>query len=473
MNPKKPLSLGLLIGLAGLGLALVGAGSVDWAPAFPGLALSSYQGAPCLGDEILVKFRPAADKYQIGQFLASARVREMEVLPGIDVHRLKISAPGGLGERLEALRADPMVAYAEPNYCLHLASSIPNDPYFSYQWAFRNTGQPLAPPSYHIPSGTPGADTKAADAWDVVQGSEATIVGVVDTGVDLKHPDLVNHILSSGIDFPNNDYEAQDDHGHGTHVAGTIAAEGNNGLGGTGFDWKAKILPVKVFNKNAVGLTSWVANGIIWAAANGARVINMSLGGRDVTVNQTLELAIKFAYDHNVVLVAAAGNNGTAGVWYPAAYDNYVLAAAATEQNDFYVTMALTGGTFGSNFGPEVDVAAPGLDILSTWPIGLYQRGHPGYPGYVYNWGTSSSTAFVSGLAALIVSYRPELSNEEVMLVIRYSADDVNNASLPGFDEYLGWGRINAFRAVFLAQVMAHRIEIEKKRSPLPRAGER
>jgi thermitase len=473
MNPKKTLSLGLLLGLAGLGLALVGAGSVDLAPAPSEFALSSYQGATCLEDEILVKFRPAADKYQIGHLLASAEVREIETLPGIDVHRLKISPKSGLSDKLEALRGDPMVVYAEPNYCLHLAASVPNDPYFSYQWAFRNTGQPLAPPSYQIPSGTPGADTRAADAWDIFQGSDTTIVGVVDTGVDLTHPDLINHILSPGIDFPNNDYEAQDDHGHGTHVAGIIAAEGNNGIGGTGFDWKAKILPVKVFNKNAVGLTSWVANGITWAAASGARVINMSLGGRDVTVNQTLELAIKFAYDHNVVLVAAAGNNGTAGVWYPAAYDNYVLAAAATEQNDRCVTLSMTGGTFGSNYGPEVDVAAPGLDILSTWPIGLYQRGHPGYPGYVYNWGTSSSTAFVSGLATLIISSRPELSNEEVMSVIRLSADDVNNASLPGFDEYLGWGRINALRALFLAQFMAHKIEIEKGRSRVTRAGKR
>jgi subtilisin family serine protease len=114
----------------------------------------------------------------------------------------------------------------------------------------------------------------------------------------------------------------------------------------------------------------------------------------------------------------------------------------------------MTDGAFGSNFGPEVDVAAPGLDILSTWAIGLYQRGHPGFPGYVYDWGTSMSTAYVSGLASLIISYRPELTNRQVMTVIRLSADDVNADILPGRDDFLGYGRINALKAIQLAAVI-------------------
>jgi subtilisin family serine protease len=441
-------------GLAVLSLLLAGAWSLFSGAPPDSMRFTTFKGAPCLADEVLVKFKPAANRADIHRLLTTSRTFDLETLSGIGVHRLGLAPGADLASALAGLRRDPDVAFAEPDYCLRLASTISNDPYFSFQWALRNTGQPLGPPSLKIPSGKPGADIKAAEAWDLVPTGAPTIVGVVDTGVDLTQPDLADHIVSPGIDFPNNDFSAQDDHGHGTHVAGIIAAVVNNGLGVAGVNPNARILPAKVFNRNAVGLTSWVANGIIWAAANGARVINMSLGGRDVVVNQTLELAIKFAYDRNVVLVAAAGNDGTAGVWYPAAYDDYVLAAAATDQNDQYVSKSMTDGAFGSNFGPEVDVAAPGLDILSTWGIGLYQRGHPGFPGYVYDWGTSMSTAFVSGLASLIISSRPELTNRQVMTVIRLSADDVNADILPGRDDFLGYGRINALRAIQLAAVI-------------------
>jgi thermitase len=441
-------------GLVALGVLLVGSWSLFWGAAPIPMQLTSYQGAPCVAGEILVKFKPGLDQAGIPHILRASRAQDLETLEGIGVHRLGLAPGTDLSAALADLRRDPAVDFAEPDYRLHLASTIPNDPYFSFQWALRNTGQPLAPPSFKIPSGKPGADIKASEAWDLVPSGAPTIVGVVDTGVDLTHPDLVDHILSPGIDFPNNDFSAQDDHGHGTHVAGIIAAAVNNSLGVAGVNNAARVIPAKVFNRNAVGLTSWVANGIVWAAANGARVINMSLGGRDVVVNQTLELAIKFAFDRNVVLVAAAGNDGTAGVWYPAAYEDYVLAVAATDQNDRYVGLSMTDGTFGSNFGPEVDVAAPGLDILSTWGIGLYQRGHPGFPGYVYNWGTSMSTAFVSGLASLIISSQPDLTNRQVMDVIRLSADDVNADILPGRDDYLGYGRINALKAIQLAAVI-------------------
>lgn len=410
--------------------------------------VASYRGAACARDGMLVRFRPGVGRAEVERALATCGAQEVGVIPGIDVHRLRIPAGSSLSAGIERMRRDPRVAYAEPDYCLHLASTVPADPYFSYQWALRNTGQILAPPPIQIPSGTPGADIKATETWDLFQGSSATLVGIVDTGVDLTHPDLINHIYSPGIDFPNNDFEAQDDHGHGTHVAGIIGAETNNGLGVAGVNWNVRILPVKVFNRNAVGLTSWVANGIVWAAQNGVRVINMSLGGRDVVVNQTLEVAIKYAYDRNVVLVAAAGNDGTEGVWFPAAYEPYVTAVAATDQFDRRVTMESSGGGFGSNYGPEVDVAAPGLDVLSTWGVGLYRRGHPGWDGYVYAMGTSMSTAFVSGLAALIVSFRPDLTNQEVMYILRASADDVNADTYPGRDDYLGYGRINAFRAL-------------------------
>ena len=416
--------------------------------------VDSVGGATCAPGGILVKFRPDVGDLEADRILSARGPRALGVISGIGVRRMMIPAGSDLSAEIENIRRDPRVEFAEPDYALYAASTIPSDPFFSYQWALRNTGQLLAPPPIEIPSGTPGADIKAAEIWDLFRGSAETLVGVVDTGVDLTHPDLINHIASPGIDFVNNDDSAQDDHGHGTHVAGIIGAETDNGQGVAGINWNVRILPVKVFNRNAMGWTSWVAEGIIWAAQNGARVINMSLGGRDVIVNKTLEAAVKYAYDRNVILVAAAGNDGKEGVWFPAAFGPYVIAAAATDQFDRHVTKAISGTPFGSNYGPEVDVAAPGLDILSSWGMGLSRRGHPGWDGYLYNEGTSMSTAFVSGLAALLVSLKPDLANWEMMWILRASADDVNAETSPGWDIYLGAGRINALKAVRILSVV-------------------
>ncbi|MHB8054578.1 MAG: S8 family serine peptidase, partial [Candidatus Aminicenantales bacterium] len=327
-----------VIGLRSLSVG-IGDGSDD---------VAFYRGAACGRDKILVKFRPEIGRIEAGRILSAFGAQEDEIIPGIGIHQLQIRTGTCLADKIAEISRDPRVVYAEPDYCLHLASTVPADPFFSYQWALRNTGQLLAPPPIQIPSGTPGADMKASEVWDIFRGSSTTLVGVVDTGVDLTHPDLINHIDSPGIDFANNDYEARDDHGHGTHVAGIIGAEADNGQGVAGVNWSVRILPVKVFNRNAVGQTSWVANGIIWATQHGARVINMSLGGRDVIANQTLEIAIKYAFDRNVVLVAAAGNDGKEGVWFPAAYGPYVIAAAATDQFDLQVTRESSGGSFGS-----------------------------------------------------------------------------------------------------------------------------
>lgn len=409
-------------------------------------------------NEILVKFKSHVSINQIQTTIEYYNSRGIEKIPCLDVYRLKLCPGFSVEEALELFKNNPDVEYAEPNYRLFLASD-PDDPYFDYQWALKNTGQRIGPNQFDFPHGTSGSDIKATESWEIETGNETIIVGIVDTGVDLGHPDLKNNILSSGRDFANDDYDATDDHGHGTHVAGIIGAEGNNNRGVSGVCWKCKIIPVKVWNEDAVGQTAWAVKGIIWAADHGARVINMSFGGPDVVVSATLENAIKYAYEKNIVLVAAAGNDGTEGVWYPAAYDDYVLAAAATDYNDDYIDLELTDGWFGSNYGPEVDVAAPGLDILSTWGRNLWRRGRPGWSGYNYGNKTSMSTAFVSGVAALIISHYPWLENWQVMDIIRYSADDINSSQHPGEDIYLGFGRINARRALELAQVFEKRRE--------------
>ncbi len=424
---------------------------------------SFVPGQLYVDNEILVKFKPSVSSLGIRSLLTSYRLQSLEQIPRIGVHRLKTPDRQSFEKTLAALKQIPSVEYAEPNYILSLAD-VPNDPYFPYQWAMQNTGQTVGPlERYPFSHGTPGHDISAAMAWDLSTGSETTKVGVVDTGLDLGHPDLIHNILSEGRNFFDPQDTAKDDHGHGTHVSGTIAAEGNNGIGVSGVCWKAKILPAKVFDNNARGPTSSVVNGIIYVTDQGVRVINMSLGGGDIVVTQALADAIRYAYERGVVLVAAAGNDGVPGVWYPAAYEDYVLAASATDFNDTYMSLQTTDGTWGSNYGPEVDVAAPGYFILSTWGRGLNFRQRPGWYGYNYGNKTSMSTAFVSGLAALILSYHPELTNRQVMQVIRYSADDVNAAQYPGRDIFIGWGRINARRALYLADFFVNR-----PRVPMP-----
>jgi subtilisin family serine protease len=245
---------------------------------------------------------------------------------------------------------------------------------------------------------------------------------------------LKNKVVSSGRDFVNGDFDASDDNGHGTYIAGIIGAETNNGLGIAGAAWNCQLLPVKVLDNSGLGEYSQIAQGIIWAADNGAAVINLSLGYTEPS--STLRDALKYAFDQGVLLVAGTGNAG-GQVEYPAAYDAYCLAVAATDYNDSRPSW--------SNSGSEVDVAAPGESIFSTVPRGFYG---PGSVDYGFSSGTSASAAHVSGLAALIVSLKPFLTAVQVMDVIRFSSDDVNASAYPGKDEFLGYGRINMEKAL-------------------------
>ncbi|MGD0783384.1 MAG: S8 family peptidase, partial [Candidatus Aminicenantales bacterium] len=275
---------------------------------------------------------------------------------------------------------------------------------------------------------------KAPAAWEETEGLADVLVAVVDSGVDMTHPDLKNKIQNSGKDFINNDNDATDDFWHGTFVAGIVGAQNDNGEGIAGVAWNCKILPVKVLDKNGIGPTDVVAAGILWAADNGAAVINLSLGAE--TGTETLRAALKYAYDKGVVIVAAAGDaNGN--VYYPAAYDTYVLSVAATDYNDNRAAF--------SNFGARIDVAAPGVRILSTVPTWYFG---PDQLPYAFQDGTSFAAPHVSGLAALIKSVKPWLTPVQIMDIIRYSADDVNASQYPGQDEYLGYGRINMAKAL-------------------------
>ena len=265
------------------------------------------------------------------------------------------------------------------------------------------------------------------------------IIGFVDTGLDFDHPELQNKYVSRGKDFVNSDDDATDDHGHGTHIASIAAAETNNGIGIAGVAWNCKILPAKAMSAAGSGSYSDIIEAVRWLADNGAHVINLSIGGD--ADSSALEDAMKYAYSLGVVLIAAAGNDST-GVLYPAAYDMYCLAVASTDYNDAHASW--------SNTGPQIDVAAPGERILGCVPTWYPEQvwGDFDVDPYAYGYGTSSSAAFVSGLAALIKSLKPNLAVRDIMNIIRYSADDVNQDLFPGVDDNIGYGRINIENAL-------------------------
>lgn len=263
--------------------------------------------------------------------------------------------------------------------------------------------------------------------WDIAKGSKDVIVGVVDTGADLNHPDLKDHLAPGMNVVSQGRTDPQDDVGHGTHVAGIISALVNNGEGVAGMTWFNPILPVKVLDSSGSGSTYAVAQGVIWAADHGAKVINMSLG--NYADAQFLHDAVKYAFDKDVVLVAASGNDNTSKPGFPAAYPE-VFAVAATDAKKNKASF--------SNYGDYIDVAAPGVSIPSTYPNNQYAALS----------GTSMASPHVAALAALIRSANPLLKNTEVYEIMRQSAADVGPE---GKDPYFGYGLIDVVKALQMA----------------------
>ncbi|MBW4080116.1 S8 family peptidase [Paenibacillus sp. S150] len=304
--------------------------------------------------------------------------------------------------------------YTEPHY-MYLTNDAagentgaavitPNDLLFStYQW--------------NLPA------IEAELGWNLSKGSKEVIVAVVDTGVQANHPDLKGQLLA-GYNAITNGSPPDDDVGHGTHVAGIIGALTNNGEGVAGISWYNKILPVKALDNSGAGTTYSVAEGVIWAADQGARVINLSLG--NYADSQFLHDAIKYAYDRDVVIVSAAGNDNTERPGYPAAYPE-VLAVAATSANGERSSF--------SNYGDYIDVAAPGESIASTYPDNQYAALS----------GTSMASPHVAALAGLVRSLNPALTNNEVMELMTSNAVDLGD---PGLDKYYGWGQVDIYKTL-------------------------
>lgn len=312
--------------------------------------------------EVLVKFKPGKinvskqqDRYKLLSFYRVKNVSEKARINPQNVVLLK-STRKTTAELMTQFRSDPAVEYAEPNYLYSATVTTPNDTSFGSLWGLHNTGQTV-----NGTAGTADADIDAPEAWDLSTGSTAVTVAVIDTGVSLLHPDLAASIVT-GYDFVDSDSTPSDLNGHGTHVAGTIGALGNNSTGVTGVSWNTKIMPVRVLNAAGSGTTANIAAGVTYAAQNGAQVINMSLGGTGYS--QTFYDAIATARTAGVLVVVAAGNstnNNDGGThFYPCDYDlDNIICVAATDQNDALASFSNYGTT-------SVDVAAPGVNIYST-----------------------------------------------------------------------------------------------------------
>jgi subtilisin family serine protease len=385
--------------------------------------------------EILVKFKPSLSENEVASLIEAYKSRTIKKIQNLNVYQILIPENYSVEEMVYAFERNPDVEFAEPNYIARITAT-PNDLLFREQYALHNTGQDIGVPG--SPTGTPRADIKAPEGWEETKGTDATVIAILDTGIDLLHPDLQSKVVSGGRDFVNNDFDATDDNWHGTHVAGIAAADTNNSEGIAGVAWNCKLLPVKVLDEEGLGYYSWIAQGIRWAAgitddgADGpprADVISMSFGGP--SEGNILREALNYAKSRGLVLVASAGNEDDS-VYYPAAYDEYCIAVAATDYND--------ERPWWSNSGPEVDVAAPGVRIISCAPTWFWG---PGSFPYGYAEGTSQAAPHVAGLAALIKDVKPWLRVDEIMDIIRFTAEDVNSGSSPGFDEFIGYGRIN------------------------------
>jgi subtilisin family serine protease len=402
--------------------------------------------------EIIVKFREGISQASIQSLLLAEEVSILDEMENLGL--ILLSVPEGRElEKIEELKRNPLVEYAEPNYVVQVADTIVAEPHYSLSAPDVEPNDPRYP-------GDSGQwnlrKIEAPAAWDITTGSNRVIIAFVDSGVDLDHPELKDKIWTNpgeipgnGIDDDGNGYiddvhgwdfvnwhgEPQDDYWHGTFISSIAAAETNNGDGMAGVSWGAEIMPIKAMDYRWYSKDWHITGGIKYAADNGAKIINLSwtLTGSDYP--QALQTAVSYAHSKDALVVAAAGDTFTNTYKYPASLD-HVVSVAATDRDDGHPDF--------STYNDKVDVAAPGVDVL-----GVYRDTY----GRLSS--THAAAAHVSGLAALIWSVNPTLTNDEVEEIIKSTAVDVKD---PGWDEYSGYGRINARAAVMAT---THYLQIE------------
>jgi subtilisin family serine protease len=326
-------------------------------------------------------------------------------LPELGMHAIEVPEAASAAI-LDSLRRSGLFAYVERDYYARTAGD-PNDPSYGAQWHLRKIAAP--------------------QAWNLTTGSDTTVVAVVDSGVFSPHADLSAKLVP-GWNFVLSSDDTTDVLGHGTAVAGTVAAETNNGIGVAGVNWSTRIMPLVVVDTGDFAAYSDIAAAIQYAADHDVRIINVSIGGTNPST--ALQDAVDYAWDKGAVVFASAMNDSSPTPTYPAGC-THVVAVSATDANDRLTSF--------SNYGSWIGLAAPGTNILTTTMGG----------GYAYWNGTSFSAPIVAGVAALVLAVKPQLTAAGLVDLLRETADDLGT---PGFDGSFGWGRVNAYRAVMAAQ---------------------
>ncbi|HEX2232432.1 MAG TPA: S8 family peptidase, partial [Thermoleophilaceae bacterium] len=419
-----------VIALFALGAGLVG-GLVLSAAEAP-VAVSDRGGAvgdPELPDpvRVIVRFRPGADA---GDRAGARRAASAELEDVLPVSRMQLvdPTPGtSVRSAVERLERSPAVAYAEPDLP-RAALARPNDTYFDLLWGLHNTGQTVAGRA-----GTVDADVDGEEAWDVTTGAAGVTVAVVDSGVDAGHPDLAPN-MAEGHDWVDGDADPADLNGHGTHVAGTIAARGNDGTGVAGVAWRASLVPLRVLDAEGSGYVSDVIQAYAHARDRKLRVVNASLGGDSYSQAERDTIASA----PETLFVVAAGNDGAdndATGSFPCNYDLVnVVCVAATDQDD-----QLAG--FSNRGAVTVDLAAPGVNVASTWPGA----------DWAFLDGTSMATPHVAGAAALLWSALPSATVADVRNILLDTVEPERSL----LDVTATGGRLNTAGAVRHAAAVA------------------
>ena len=380
------------MGLVGLSLCLT----------FPATAA---ENVPFVPGRILLRLRPGVAVTNLPARMARRGASVGPTLHHSQIHLLNLPE-AQVEAAIEDLRNDPDTEYAERDY-LAQAAFVPDDP-------LALSGQ-----EWHL------ASLRAPAAWDITSGRTNVLVAVLDSGIDAAHPDLAGQ-STPGYDFVNNTPNPGDDFGHGTAVAGVLAAAGNNGLGIAGIAFGCRVLPVKVMDRSGFAAYSSIAEGIHFAVEQGARVVNISIVGSQPS--GALQEAIDFAWSNNVIVVASAGNYANSVPQYPAACD-HVLAVSATEPDGSLAWF--------SSFGTNVTLSAPGDAIWTTQndtnaPYGPWS-------------GTSLASPLVAGVAALVLAENPALTAAQVCSILEQTAEDLGS---PGYDSSFGYGQVDAYAAV-------------------------
>ena len=370
-----------------------------------GTGLASQAARAHVEDELLIQFKAGVPHEKIRELIAGAEGNEDHEIPQVRVKKIKVN-PKALDRIKAALEKNPHVNFVEHNH-LAQGGAVPNDPTYGSQW--------------HLPK------IAAPQAWDISTGLATVDIAIVDSGVDPTHPDLSGKLIP-GYNFLLGNYDTHDVLGHGTAVAGTAGAIANNAKGVAGVAWNNQIMPLVVLDASDFASYSNIAQAITYAADQGVRIINVSIGGS--SSSSTLQNAVTYAWNKGALVFASAMNNNTNIPYYPAACTN-AISVAATNSADAKASF--------SNYGSWITLSAPGEYIYTTNNGGGYGAWN----------GTSFSSPMTAGLAALILSVNPLLTNTQVLDILKNNADDLGTA---GFDTTYGYGRINAYKSLLAAQ---------------------